>query len=81
LAGSEKRKSSSFLSSLYISIGKIPEVLEHVGKLSNITTELVRRGYKDGDIKKILGGNFLRVFKKVCSNKKGLKTTEKSSNL
>jgi membrane dipeptidase len=31
-----------------------------------ITKKLVERGYKDEDIRKILGGNFLRVFKQVC---------------
>lgn len=55
------------LGSDFDGIGSTPEGLEHVGKLANITAELVRRGYKDQDIKKILGGNFLRVFRKVCS--------------
>lgn len=31
-----------------------------------ITKKLVERGYTEEEIKKILGGNFLRVFKKVC---------------
>ncbi|HMQ80941.1 MAG TPA: dipeptidase [Ignavibacteria bacterium] len=31
-----------------------------------ITKKLVERGYTEQDIRKILGGNFLRVFKKVC---------------
>ena len=31
-----------------------------------ITKKLVERGYKEEDIRKILGGNFLRVFKQVC---------------
>jgi membrane dipeptidase len=31
-----------------------------------ITKKLVERGYKEEDIRKILGLNFLRVFKKVC---------------
>jgi len=30
-----------------------------------ITEEIIRRGISDPDIKKILGGNFLRVFRKV----------------
>jgi membrane dipeptidase len=47
-----------------------PVGLEHTGKLSAITEELVQRGYKESDIKKILGGNFLRVFRKVCGPKK-----------
>jgi membrane dipeptidase len=36
--------------------------LENAGLLPNITKELVARGYKPEDIRKILGGNFLRVF-------------------
>ncbi|HMQ68169.1 MAG TPA: dipeptidase [Ignavibacteria bacterium] len=31
-----------------------------------ITKKLYEKGYSEEDIKKILGGNFLRVFKKVC---------------
>jgi membrane dipeptidase len=36
--------------------------LENAGLLPAITKELVRRGYKPADVRKILGGNFLRVF-------------------
>jgi membrane dipeptidase len=32
----------------------------------NITHHLVARGYSDQDILNILGGNFLRVFRRVC---------------
>ena len=42
-----------------------PAGLENTGLLPNITQELVRRGYKPEDIRKILGGNFLRVFQAV----------------
>ncbi len=34
-------------------------------ELSNITIELVRRGYSEAQIRKIWGGNFFRVFKTV----------------
>jgi len=54
------------LGSDFDGIGSTPVGLEHTGKLANITTELHRRGYKDADIKKILGGNFSRIFRKVC---------------
>ncbi len=40
--------------------------LEDCSKLPLITKELVARGYSDDDIRKILGGNFMRVFKQVC---------------
>lgn len=56
------------LGSDYDGIGRPPEGLEHTGKLASITAELVKRGRKDGEIRKILGGNFLSVFRKVISN-------------
>ncbi len=55
------------LGSDYDGIGTPPVGLEHIGKIANITAELVRRGHKDSDIRKILGGNFLRVFRRVTS--------------
>jgi membrane dipeptidase len=42
-----------------------PAGMEDIGKLPNITIELMRRGYSDGDIKKVLGENFLRVMATV----------------
>lgn len=38
--------------------------LEHAGKLINLTKTLKKRGYRESDVKKILGGNFLRVLSK-----------------
>lgn len=40
-----------------------PQVLTDVTKYPLITKELVKRGYSKKDIDKILGGNFIRVFK------------------
>jgi len=57
------------LGSDFDGIGTTPVGLEHTGKLVNITTELYHRGYKDSDIKKILGGNFTRIFRKVCGDR------------
>jgi len=64
-------KSTSYvgLGSDFDGTSSVPVGLEHTGKLASITEELIRRGYKDSDIKKILGGNFQRVFKKVCDTK------------
>lgn len=45
--------------------GGLPLGLEGVDKVPNITKGLLDRGYKEKDIKKILGENFLRVFKEV----------------
>ena len=36
-----------------------------VSQMENVTLELVKRGYSDKDIKKIWGGNFMRVFAAV----------------
>jgi len=53
------------LGSDYDGISTTPKGLENAGRLLAITEELQRRGYKEGDIRKILGGNFLRVFQAV----------------
>lgn len=53
------------LGSDYDGTGDTPAGLENIGLLPNITKELVRRGYKPADVRKILGGNFLRVFTAV----------------
>ena len=41
-----------------------PAGLHDVSKMPAITRELVKRGYSEKSIKKILGGNFMRVFSK-----------------
>jgi membrane dipeptidase len=43
-------------------VPSLPVGMEDISKLPNITYELLRRGYKEKDIRKILGENFLRVF-------------------
>lgn len=40
-----------------------PASLTNVSEFPNITKGLIERGYSKKDIKKILGGNFIRVFK------------------
>ena len=40
----------------------MPEGAQDVSMLPNITYELLKRGYSEEDIRKILGENFLRVF-------------------
>ncbi len=40
----------------------MPEGAQDVSMLPNITFELLKRGYSERDIRKILGENFLRVF-------------------
>jgi membrane dipeptidase len=43
-----------------------PLGLEDCSGMPRITEELFRRGYAETEIRKILGGNFMRVFKQVC---------------
>jgi len=42
-----------------------PIGLEDVTKMANITQELLKREYSEEDIRKILGGNHLRLFREV----------------
>ena len=44
-------------------ITSVPEGMEDVSKYPALTAELLRRGYSDEDVKKILGLNILRVMK------------------
>jgi len=39
--------------------------VENIKMIPNFTAALMRKGYSEQEISKILGGNFLRVFKKV----------------
>ena len=43
----------------------LPAGMEDISKLPNITYELLKRGYSEQDVRKILGENFLRVFSEV----------------
>lgn len=51
------------LGSDFDGITSAPQQLDEVTDLPLITQELVKRGYSKKDIYKILGGNFIRVFK------------------
>jgi len=46
-------------------IDKVPAGLEDVSKMPAVTAGLLKRGYSEQDIKKIMGGNFLRVMREV----------------
>jgi membrane dipeptidase len=54
------------LGSDFDGISSTPVGLENAGLLPNITREMIRRGFQEEDIRKILGGNFVRVFEKVA---------------
>ena len=42
-----------------------PEGMETPDKLSNVARQLQDRGYRKEDIAKVLGGNWLRLFREV----------------
>src|SRR5437588_1923666 len=46
-------------------IQAVPSDLKSIADLPNLTAELLRRGYSEKDIDKILGGNMLRVMEEV----------------
>jgi membrane dipeptidase len=43
----------------------VPTDLATVADLPNLTAELLKRGYSEADVDKILGGNVLRVMEEV----------------
>lgn len=51
------------LGSDFDGINSSPRELNDVTDMPLITEELMKRGYSKSDILKILGGNFIRVFK------------------
>ncbi len=53
------------LGSDFDGIPSTPTGLEDASKIPGITRELLNRGYSREDVEKILGGNHLRLFKKV----------------
>ncbi len=55
------------LGSDFDGIDSTPKGMEDVSKLPDLVHELARRGYSEQDLKKILGGNLLRVMRQVES--------------
>ena len=54
------------LGSDYDGVPAMPAGLEDCAQMPNITGELMARGYTSKEIEKVLGGNFMRVFARVC---------------
>ena len=46
-------------------VSSLPIGMEDISKLPNITYELLKRGYSEKDVKKVLGDNFMRAFAEV----------------
>jgi membrane dipeptidase len=57
----------------------VVEGLEDVSTYPALTAELLRRGYSDADIRKILGQNVLRVMRAVEKTAAGLQRTRPPS--
>jgi membrane dipeptidase len=55
--------------------GQLPEGMEEISKLPAITYELLKRGYSEADVKKVLGENFLRTMAEVERVAKGLQAS------
>ncbi|TDJ12223.1 MAG: membrane dipeptidase [Gammaproteobacteria bacterium] len=53
------------LGSDFDGVSSLPIGMEHAGKLPALTEALVAKGYSEEDIRKILGGNLLRVMAEV----------------
>lgn len=53
------------LGSDYDGVTVLPEGLEDVSRFPYLTAELLRRGYGERDVKKILGGNVLRAMREA----------------
>jgi len=49
-------------------INTVPAGLEDVSKMPALTAALLRRGYTEADVRKILGGNLLRVLREVTGS-------------
>ncbi len=49
-------------------ISSVPLGLEDVSKMPALTAALLHRGYKEEDIRKIMGENYLRVIREVVGN-------------
>jgi membrane dipeptidase len=56
-------------------VDSLPEGLTGIDQLPNLTRALLERGRSDDDVKKILGGNFLRVFEATEAYAQSTKTT------
>lgn len=61
------------LGSDYDGIDMTPEGMEDVSRFPALTEELVRRGYGEKDLAKILGGNLLRVMRRAEEVAQGLR--------
>ena len=53
------------LGSDYDGVTSLPEGMEDVSRFPYLTAELLRRGYSDDDVRKVLGGNLIRAMRQA----------------
>jgi len=53
------------LGSDYDGVTSLPEGMDDVSRFPWLTAELLRRGYSDADVARVLGGNILRVMRQA----------------
>jgi membrane dipeptidase len=53
------------LGSDYDGVTSLPVGMEDVSRFPYLTAELLRRGYSDGDVRKVLGGNLIRAMRQA----------------
>jgi membrane dipeptidase len=63
------------LGSDFDGVDSMPQGLEGIDGLPKITVELLRRGWSDEDVKKVLGENFLRAFAAAEAHARATTTT------
>ena len=63
-------------SDFFGSLHDTPEGLENVSRFPHLFAELIARGWSEKDLAKLASGNFLRVFRKVASIGRMLRTAE-----
>jgi membrane dipeptidase len=53
------------LGSDFDGVTSLPTGMEDVSRFPNLTAELLRRGYSEQDVRKVLGGNIIRVMRQA----------------
>jgi membrane dipeptidase len=62
-------------------IDTVPEGLEDVSKFPQLFAELIRRGWSDGDLRKLAGGNLLRALRTAEASAARLRKTREASTM
>ena len=52
-------------------ISSLPMGMDDISQLPNLTYELLKRGYTEKDVRKVLGENFMRAFAQAERVKRG----------